>query len=99
MDSIDAWNRRGYDVFVGQGASHYTIQKELLQQRYGEPLTYRPGQMSGNLLIDGPNITPDDIRQGVAVTEERVARAENPIDKALLSEELRALQYELAQRL
>ncbi|MGW5386170.1 hypothetical protein [Nocardia sp. NPDC003963] len=97
MDSIDGWSRQGYDVFVGQGASHYAIQKEFLQQRYGEPLIYRPGQASGNLLMDA-STSSAEIRQSVSATRDRMARAENPIDEVLLSEELRVLEYELAQR-
>ncbi|MFQ6227315.1 hypothetical protein [Nocardia sp. NPDC002869] len=98
MDSIDGWKRQGYDVFVGQGASHYTIQKESLAQRYGQPLIYRPDRMSGNLILGDTNIGTAEIRHHITVLEEQIAGSANPLDKELLSEETRVLRYELAQR-
>ncbi|WP_040793500.1 hypothetical protein [Nocardia paucivorans] len=98
LDCIDDRSNRGYDVFAGYGAGHYTIQREFLAQRYGEPLIYRPGQLSGELLTGATNPTPDDIRHGIAAVENRIAEADNPVDKQLLSEELRTLRHELEQR-
>ncbi|MGW1739787.1 hypothetical protein ACWCPQ_13365 [Nocardia sp. NPDC001965] len=97
MDDIADWSRKGYDVFMGQGASHYGIQKEFLAQRYGQPLIYRPGQMSGNIPAGIGDVARADIRRGIAAVESKIAAAENPIDRALLSEELRTLSYESAR--
>ncbi|NUP27013.1 MAG: hypothetical protein HOQ44_10025 [Nocardia sp.] len=54
--------------------------------------------MNSDLLVGDTGNTPAAIRQGIAATEERIAGAANSIGKALLSEELNTLQYELAQR-
>ncbi|WP_280232232.1 DUF2332 family protein, partial [Nocardia cyriacigeorgica] len=97
MGEIDRWNTQGADVFIGYGQSHYTIQKPFLDQKYGQPIIYRHGQMSGDLLM-GENLTPADIRRGITAAEQRIADTDDPQIAELWTEELHTLETELESR-
>ncbi|MEV0362486.1 hypothetical protein [Nocardia fusca] len=98
LDGIDARNAQGADIFAGYGASHYALHQDILEQRYGEPVTYRYGQTSGKLLMGDSNLTPSDIRRDIADVEQRIAGTDDSMEKKLWSEELRTLQHELGKR-
>ncbi|MEU1982246.1 hypothetical protein [Nocardia sp. NPDC019395] len=98
LDDIDAEYDRGSDVIAGYGSSHYTAQKEHLDEKYGEPVIYRHGQLSGDLLLGGGRLTEADIRAGIEKVEGRIAGSDDPIVQQLWSEELAALRYESGRR-
>ncbi len=97
MDAIDRWIESGTDVFLGFGYSHYTLQKYFLDEKYGEPVIYRHGQMSGELLT-GQSVTREQIQRRIAEITQHIGELDDPIAERLWREELRALEYELGQR-
>lgn len=87
-------DEEGKDVFVQMGASHYILQKKILDERFGEPLVYRAGQLSGRLLR-GEVIPIGELRAAAIDLERRIARTPDRIRKDRLTEELTVARHEL----
>jgi aminodeoxyfutalosine deaminase len=98
MDGIGAWTEQGMDVFIGLGYYHFMRQQDFLEQRYGKPVIYRAGQMSGDLLMGNKGLTPADIRRGIVAVQQRIDGTEDALTRQLWQEELEALRHELAER-